>query len=523
MLSKKLLSACQETGTPVDRYYNISWGKSLNFNARRDVGLGGNGKGDVHPINSYWGRSLIAFTYTAAELSGCGLVSGAVIKKLRYFANEINSSSVYPWPNYAIAMCHISSGTKNSDPVTSSRTNFTTVKAQHNFTPPGATSSAQESYNKFIEFTLDTNFTWNGTDAIGFIFAHGQRPSMTNYDGYGVGEMVTDGKTYFARDDASGTYTVNDTSYTSQTTQYAGYAGDVGSRPIVQMYATQSDTAGNYGNVPLFFNDLYCAILHGFNGGSANADTLSSSSSDSTADSSQFASDDGIRIGFEVTPYRSAVETHSGNATVGVTGLRSDMARHVPIQSATNNSTNAYWKDRGQRPDLRSDDSAFTDYEDDYIQFKSTNERVATVDAVGTNLTNITDGSVVFLYRTDDAAFLFLNEGPYNSYQGFLGAYSYQNGYYNDSVGSPSILLNNSTITSLYTSARSNNWSMLEFRGVNFSGFSSSEDIGINDYHGPTFRSSNFDFRAMLIFKNKLDNTKAAELKTYFEDNSGVY
>ena len=527
MLSKKLLSTCQETGTPVDRYYNISWGKTLNFNARAAIDSSSTGVEDVHPINSYWGRFLIAFTYTAAELSGCGLVSGAVIKKLRYFANEINSTNIYPWPNYAIAMCHIPSATKSSDPVTSnSRTNFTTVKSQHNFTPPGATSSAQESYNKFIEFTLDTNFTWNGTDGIGFIFATGTRPNVSDYSAFGVGEMVADGQTYFARDDAAGTYTVNDTSYTS-TSIYAGRTGQVGSRPIVQMYATQNDTAGNYGNVPLFFNDLYTGILHGFNGGTANVDTLSSNSNDSTATSSQFNADDNIRIGFEVTPYRqSSSTTHNNTSNMGETGLRSDMARHVPIQSTTNNSTNAYWETGSGRnnPTLESDGNPFQDYEDDFIVFNSTDEAVSTVDAAGTNLTNITDGSMVFLYKTTDTAFLFLNEGPNNSYQGFIGAYSSSNGFYNSTSNMvDSILLNNSTITSLYASARSGNWSMLEFRGVDFSSFSSSANIGINDYYGPLFRSSNFDLRAMLIFKNKLDNTKAAELKTYFENNSGVY
>ena len=519
MLSKKILSASQAAGgTPVDRYYNISYGTKMVFNPRK-----GGGDQDVHMINSYWGRSLIGFTYTAAELSGCGLVSGAVIKKLRYFANEINSTNVYPWPNYAIAMCHIPSGTNETDPLTSStRTNFTTVKAQHNFTPPNAGSSAQTAYRKFIEFTLDTNFTWNGTDAIGFIFAHGTRPNVSDYSGHGIGELVTTGKAYYARDDASGTYTVNDTAYTS-TSSYAGATGNIDRRPIVQMYATQDENAGNYGNVPLVFSDLYSAILHGYAGGSATSTMIGSDlngiSNGGVYNFEVNASDD-IHQGFEVTPYII------GN-TYGSLLMRPDMARHVPVQSASNNVTNHYWKTPSNKNNPTSAQMEGTvSYDADHLIFDRDSEATATVAAVKTNLTNVTDGSVVFLYKTTDTKSLFLSEGPNNSYQNFLGAYSNTNGYYNDlgtGAATPSILLNNSSISSLYSSARTGNWDMLEFRGVDFSDFSSSQNIGFNDYYGPAFRFGDIDLRAMLIFKNKLNSTTAAEVKTYFEDNASVY
>ena len=131
-----------------------------------------------------------------------GLISGSVISKLRWYAENPVGSSYSPLPNYAIRMMHISNGTINTNPTnlgSLSSSNVTDVKAQHNYdaTPSG-----------YHEMTLDNNFTYNGSDAIGFIFAWGQNP--TNYQSDGVSRLMPDGIVWATRTDTGGTYTVTD-------------------------------------------------------------------------------------------------------------------------------------------------------------------------------------------------------------------------------------------------------------------------------------------------------------------------
>jgi|TARA_R100000388_G_scaffold8726_3_gene7899 hypothetical protein len=173
----------------------------------------------VHPVNAYWRRYLLAFTYTASELANWDIVSGSVISKLRWYVTNPPPSSRSPYPNYAIRMMHIGSGTINTNPTSLgglSSSNVTDVKAQHNYVTTAT---------GFHEMTLDNNFTYNGTDAIGFIFAWGQIP--TNYTADGQGYILSSGQSYFARTDSSGTYLVTGT---------AGNSG--GPRPVINMYST---------------------------------------------------------------------------------------------------------------------------------------------------------------------------------------------------------------------------------------------------------------------------------------------
>ena len=175
-----------------------------------------------HPVNTYWRRYLLAFTYTAAELASFDIVNGSVISKLRWYVSNPPPSSRNPMPNYAIRMLHIGSGTNTTTPTSLgglSSSNVTDVKAQHNydFDTPGV---------GYHEMSLDNNFAYNGSDAIGFIFAWGQVP--TGYIADGAGYRISSGTLHYNRTDSSGTYAVSDTA--SRT--YSNY------RPVIEMFTT---------------------------------------------------------------------------------------------------------------------------------------------------------------------------------------------------------------------------------------------------------------------------------------------
>lgn len=165
-----------------------------------------NGTTSANIMNIYYRRHVIGFTYTAAELqaSNSDWANGATISGLRFYITNPTSSSNNPYPNYAIAMCHIPNGTNTTNPTTASRTNFTTVKSQHS-------ASFTSSGTKVISF--DTNFSYNGTDALGIIFAWGQVPSGYSADGQSY--MTSTGNSYYSRSDSSGTFTVTTTASTS--------------------------------------------------------------------------------------------------------------------------------------------------------------------------------------------------------------------------------------------------------------------------------------------------------------------
>ena len=174
----------------------------------------------AYPANAYWRRYLLAFTYTAAELASFDLISGSVISKLRWYVFNPPPSNRSPFPNYAIRMMHIANGTNTTNPTSLgglSSSNVTDVKAQHNYTNTSV---------GYTEMTLDNNFTYNGTDAIGFIFAWGQIP--TGYISDGQGYRLSDGTLHYSRTDSSGTWLVSNTTNLSLNNY----------RPVIGMYST---------------------------------------------------------------------------------------------------------------------------------------------------------------------------------------------------------------------------------------------------------------------------------------------
>ena len=173
-----------------------------------------------YPANAYYRRYILAFTYTASELAALDIINGSVISKLRWYVFNPPPSDRSPFPNYAIRMMHIGSGTNTTNPTNLgglSSSNVTDVKAQHNYT---------NTTVGYTEMTLDNNFTYNGTDAIGFIFAWGQIP--TNWISDGQGDRLSDGTLYYGRTDGVGTWLVTNTASSSL----------VNNRPVIGMYST---------------------------------------------------------------------------------------------------------------------------------------------------------------------------------------------------------------------------------------------------------------------------------------------
>jgi len=201
--------------------YDLVWYQQARATQYRGSNSGlTTGTTAAYPANAYWRRYLLAFTYTAAELASFDLISGSVISKLRWYVFNPPPANRSPFPNYAIRMMHITNGTNTTNPtnlVGLSSSNVTDVKAQHNYTNTSV---------GYTEMTLDNNFTYNGTDAIGFIFAWGQIP--TGYISDGQGYRLSDGTLHYARTDSSGTWLV-----TSTATLTAA-----NSRPVIGMYST---------------------------------------------------------------------------------------------------------------------------------------------------------------------------------------------------------------------------------------------------------------------------------------------
>ena len=159
-----------------------------------------NGTSSPNIMNTWYRRHLIGFCYSASELAAANscFSSGATISGISFYISNPTSSSYNPYPNYAIAMCHITNGGNTSNPTSSTnRTNFTTVRSAGSqyFTATGTKT-----------ITFNNNFSYNGTDALGFIFAWGQIP--TGYRSDGQSRIQSSGRMYYARTDGAGAYSV---------------------------------------------------------------------------------------------------------------------------------------------------------------------------------------------------------------------------------------------------------------------------------------------------------------------------
>jgi len=171
-----------------------------------DSSLFSNGTTSPNITNIWFRRSIIGFTYTYAEITNNGtnpLAGGGIISGLSFY--QTNAPQYQPLPNYAVAMMHMPSNSTNSANPTlsnSGRTNFTTVRSPLNF-------SSGYSVNIDISIAFTTNFVYDGTSALGFIFAWGQCP--VNYNASGSSRISNTGNSHYAWTDAGGSWTVNDT------------------------------------------------------------------------------------------------------------------------------------------------------------------------------------------------------------------------------------------------------------------------------------------------------------------------
>ena len=88
------------------------------------------------PGNIYYRRHQLAYCITAASIQAVisGIASGVTISGLGWWQSRGVSSVYSPLPNFAIAMCHMSGGTSNTNSsLSTNRSNFTTVLNQSNF------------------------------------------------------------------------------------------------------------------------------------------------------------------------------------------------------------------------------------------------------------------------------------------------------------------------------------------------------------------------------------------------------
>ena len=74
----------------------------------------------------------------------------------------------------------------------------------------------------------------------------------------------------------------------------------------------------------------------------------------------------------------------------------------------------------------------------------------------------------VFWMKTTDVQSLFWHKSNGGGF--YLGAYSSGNKFYNDTAGSPSFFMDTISKANIYDNIRDNQWHMIEFKSVNFSG-----------------------------------------------------
>ena len=133
------------------------------------------------------------------------------------------------------------------------------------------------------------------------------------------------------------------------------------------------------------------------------------------------------------------------------------------------------WRDlSGGGNDFTIDGSGFTYNSSGY--FSMSNGGISKSGAVTTSSTC----TCVFWMKTTDEQALFWHKGTGSFY---LGAYRVGNKFYNSNAGSPSFFIDTISKANIYDNIRDNQWHMIEFKSVNFSGdWSIFEFNKYNDY-----------------------------------------
>jgi hypothetical protein len=172
-----------------------------------------NGNNTQGIINLWYKRSVIKFTYSQSLLSSKGIISGSIIKNLKFnVTGAISSSSSYqPFPSYTIAMKN-SSSAASVNPGTSG---WSVVKAAHSFY---ATSTGEHTFDI-------TDFTYTG-GTLCFSFSWGATPHYIQAGQSYVFSDSGDAYMFYSKTDSGGTY-----SYSSAATN-----SDNANVPRVDMY-----------------------------------------------------------------------------------------------------------------------------------------------------------------------------------------------------------------------------------------------------------------------------------------------
>jgi hypothetical protein len=148
-------------------------------------------------------------------------------------------------------------------------------------------------------------------------------------------------------------------------------------------------------------------------------------------------------------------------------------------------NTTIYWYDlMGYPRFIIEEDPNVLDMDDtNGLQITSTN---CVLKMDGNDFQSITNGTIVIWIKTTDTQGLFFSEGTGGG--NYLGAYHSGNKGYNSNAGSVTIYVDG-VQTNLYDNIRDGAWHMVEFKGVNLSGWS---DFQFNRYSGFQFDTSTY-------------------------------
>ena len=173
----------------------VRWDKQQLPTSITPVAAGTSGSTYGNAAYSYYGRAVIHFVYTQAELAAAGWTVGCTISSFTY--NVLVLPTNPNFPSYAVGMCHtaLTTGDLSGQSLTMVRTPTTQYHVLGTNT-----------------ITLTTPFVWNGSSNLGISLAWGYGGGWSSaYAASGSGT------TYRTGSDSAGTYAITDAATTSIT------------------------------------------------------------------------------------------------------------------------------------------------------------------------------------------------------------------------------------------------------------------------------------------------------------------
>lgn len=131
------------------------------------------------------------------------------------------------------------------------------------------------------------------------------------------------------------------------------------------------------------------------------------------------------------------------------------------------------------------------------------------------SITSSTTCTCVFWIKTQDVQSLFWSKTT--SADGYLGAYSINDKFYNNTAGTPTFFMDTITKANIYDNIRDNQWHMIEFKSVNLSSWSS---FNFSRYSNYFFGDGNISY--ISIYDRNLTENESKQNYTALKSRFGL-